>query len=300
MKKVQILLSTYNGSNYISEQIDSILKQSDSLIKILIRDDGSTDKTVEIIKQIMNSNKNIELIEGKNVGVKLSFLELIKYSDNDCFLAFSDQDDYWKKDKISSALSFFSNQDIPELYLSKTMMTDDNLNPIEVDSYTSHALTFGELLVKNNGVGCTMVFNQNLKEKVLVCNYQNCENKPLHDHWIYLVCRLFDGNVYYDKIPHILYRQHNNNVVGGQDNFINRVKNNGITNKENVRSKIANELYRHYYEHIDNEKMNLLYVINRYKTNFSAKMRLVRNKEIRTDSILQNLVLKYLIVTNKF
>ena len=70
MIEVQVLLSSYNGERYIREQIDSILRQKDVSVKILIRDDGSTDRTVEILREYEEKWNNIQVIYGKNIGVK--------------------------------------------------------------------------------------------------------------------------------------------------------------------------------------------------------------------------------------
>ena len=90
-KKVVILLSTYNGEKYLREQIDSILNQSYQNFELVVRDDGSKDSTVEIVKEYMEkSDKEITLMVGKNLGFIKSFFELLKHSDADYF-SFADQ-----------------------------------------------------------------------------------------------------------------------------------------------------------------------------------------------------------------
>ena len=100
MLKVNILMSTYNGEKYIEEQIQSILNQEEVIIKLYIRDDGSTDNTVKIIESF--NKENIVLFKMSNIGWKKSSLELTKlveYHDDE-YYAFSDQDDVWKKIKF--------------------------------------------------------------------------------------------------------------------------------------------------------------------------------------------------------
>ena len=106
-KKVTILMSTYNGEKYLEEQIDSLLNQTYKNISILIRDDGSKDNTVHIIKEKKKSNDNITLIEGKNVGFIKSFLELINLAEKSDYYAYCDQDDVWMEEKIQRAVEFF-------------------------------------------------------------------------------------------------------------------------------------------------------------------------------------------------
>ena len=89
-------MSTYNGEKYIKTQIDSILEQDYREIFLAIRDDGSTDHTVEILKQYEEKYKNISVKQEENVGVIKSFFELVQNADeNSDYYAFSDQDDKW-------------------------------------------------------------------------------------------------------------------------------------------------------------------------------------------------------------
>ena len=97
--KITVLMSTYNGEKYIREQIDSILQQS-MPADIMIRDDGSSDGTVDIIEEYISKGTPVELIKGENVGVIASFFELIKAAPEEDYYAFSDQDDYWYPEKV--------------------------------------------------------------------------------------------------------------------------------------------------------------------------------------------------------
>ncbi|WP_234973117.1 glycosyltransferase [Paenibacillus vortex] len=107
MNKVQVLLSAYNGDQYISEQIQSILNQTHPSISILIRDDGSTDLTVDVLEQLMRIHpNNIKLIKGTNVGVVSSFFELLRAADAEAdYYCFCDQDDVWLDHKVEGAIT---------------------------------------------------------------------------------------------------------------------------------------------------------------------------------------------------
>lgn len=101
MYTVQVLLSTYNGEKYIKEQIDSILKQKDVNVRLLIRDDGSTDGTNEILLSYALNNENVFYYRGENSGVVASFFRLFETADFDVdFYALADQDDVWEEDKL--------------------------------------------------------------------------------------------------------------------------------------------------------------------------------------------------------
>ena len=123
MKNVLVLLSTYNGSRYLQEQIDSVLNQDGVKVVLLIRDDGSTDNTLEILDRNSLNHDNIFVITGSNCRSAASFMELVyeanrTYPDFD-YYAFCDQDDVWCKDKLISAVNKLSESpdDTPSLYI---------------------------------------------------------------------------------------------------------------------------------------------------------------------------------------
>ena len=121
---VQVIMSTYNGEKYIEEQIQSIFNQKECNVSLLVRDDGSTDKTIEIVKEL-SLKYNIKLIQGENLRAAKSFLEAIKFTDeeND-FFAFSDQDDVWLDDKLLNAIKCI------EKYNDKILLYASNLTAV--------------------------------------------------------------------------------------------------------------------------------------------------------------------------
>ena len=97
---IDILLSTYNGEKYLSEQLDSLFSQAYNDFRIIGRDDGSSDKTKDILLEYKNKfNNKLDVYFENNVGPKNSFLELIKKSKND-YVMFCDQDDIWFDNKL--------------------------------------------------------------------------------------------------------------------------------------------------------------------------------------------------------
>lgn len=219
--KVQILMSTYNGGQYIRTQLDSIIAQNIENKSLLIRDDGSTDDTVSIIHEYQKIYSWIVLQEGKNIGVQKSFFELISLSDESAdFVAFADQDDQWLPLKLCTAvdcLKTFSEKE-PALYCSDKLIVGKNLEDIDVTvSRVVRKAAFGNALVQNICTGCTAVINKSL----LLLLKQNMPVNPeaviMHDWWIYLVASCF-GKVYYDSNAYIKYRQHGNNTAGAMLN----------------------------------------------------------------------------------
>ena len=162
MDKVQVLLSTYNGEKYIKEQIESILNQKEVEIALLIRDDGSTDKTIQILEELAMNNENITVYKDENLGPARSFMDLIEKSDEYDYYAFSDQDDVWKPKKLISAINKLKEyNNTPALYMSALEIVDTNLKYIETKKVEGNFTLEGEI-IKNFATGCTQVFNKNL------------------------------------------------------------------------------------------------------------------------------------------
>ncbi len=109
--KLIVLLSTYNGEKYLAKQLDSLLEQELSPDKIIIRDDGSNDGTLSIIKDYAEQNKIIEYYCGENKGPAGSFWDLICNCEKADYYALCDQDDYWFKDKLKVAVETIEKED---------------------------------------------------------------------------------------------------------------------------------------------------------------------------------------------
>lgn len=210
LAKVVVLLSTYNGEKYIKEQLDSILSQTYSNITIVVRDDGSKDKTTLILKEYELQGK-ISLILGKNKGFINSFFELLKLAPEASYYAFSDQDDIWEKDKIERAVKIIEEQgsfEVPVMYYSNYDLYDYNMKFIS-HSKKKNNVSFVNSLVECVNLGMTTLVNQKTREKML---YNPPKQNLLgHDWWIYMVCSAF-GKVIYDDIAKVRHRMHSSNT----------------------------------------------------------------------------------------
>lgn len=225
--KIQILMSTYNGSQYIRTQLDSILAQDIEEKTLLIRDDGSSDNTVEIIEGYRERNPWISYYKGENIGVQRSFLELMCRADEDAdYIALADQDDEWLADKLSRAVACLEkmkresagSSDVPLLYCSDKQIVGRDLEPLNVTvSRVVRKISFGNALVQNICTGCTAVANRSLIDLIKHCPTENPEYIIMHDWWLYLTAACF-GKVYYDQEAHIRYRQHGDNTSGAMLN----------------------------------------------------------------------------------
>lgn len=220
MKKVTILLSVYNGAKYLREQLVSILNQKNVSIRIIIRDDCSTDNSVNLINQfIKDTSCPIKLIKGDNLGFAESFSALLKeayiYHPDSDYYAFADQDDVWMEDKLISAITKISEIEdatLPCGYCSNCTLVDSNLNYIRLMHNRKIEISKERALIQNIATGCTMLFNYTALKYYV-------ENKPakilVHDYFMYLIC-IYLGRFIYDSESHINYRQHSNNQIGSK------------------------------------------------------------------------------------
>ena len=109
LKKVSIVMCTYNGAVYLAEQLDSLLAQTYPLHEILVQDDGSTDDTWAILEQYAKANDIIKICRNEGVhGINGNFFSALKKATGD-FIAISDQDDIWEKDKIAKQVGSIAN-----------------------------------------------------------------------------------------------------------------------------------------------------------------------------------------------
>ncbi len=231
MKTIEVMLASYNGEKYIAEQLDSILGQDIeekgiASLHLTVRDDGSTDNTVSIVEEYaLKYPDKIKLIKGANVGVIRGFFTMLKAAPDVDYYAFADQDDWWLSDKLSVAVGFINGSDGPALYSSATKLVDSKLNAIESGIDRSNVRpSFNNAVLENVATGCTCVFNASLRDLVV---HKLPVHVYMHDWWLYLVATAF-GEYYYDETPHILYRQHEGNVLGNDSGrlgeLVNRLK----------------------------------------------------------------------------
>ncbi len=228
--KIQILLSTYNGERYLKEQLDSYLALDNYPdIKVLIRDDGSTDGTREILRDY-SSKYGFDIIEGENIGLNASMYELMRNRDKSCgYFSFSDQDDVWLPDKLTRAIDTLSkaSADKPALYAACSNLTDEKLNVTGHTLIPKRKLSFYNAMVQNVCPGHSEVCNKAFMD---IFSQIYSEHMMVFDYWAYLLATAA-GYVYFDSKPTTLYRQHGSNVIGYQHSFrkalkvrINRVK----------------------------------------------------------------------------
>lgn len=296
MNRVAVLMSTYNGEKYLKEQIDSILAQKGVDVTLYIRDDCSSDGTIDIIKGYVKRYKNAVLILGDNLGVGNSFMQLVYDCPDDYeYYAFADQDDIWLKEKLKSAISKIGAETQPVLYCSNQLLVDKELKTLGMRYTGALNTSYKQILFSNQFAGCTMVWNNSLHK--ILCDENRRPSTMLlknriHDVWVAMVASVV-GFIIYDENSYILYRQHENNVVGVKKESITKEWIEKIRRKDlrNGRSKLAMEIYSKFADIMidDKEMKDTLELCATYKDSWKNKINLLRNKELRTNEFLYNM-----------
>lgn len=209
---LSVAMCTYNGAQYLQQQLDSIAEQTRLPDELIICDDGSRDETVSIIKkfadhapfpvQVYHNDKNHGVVENFSKAIALCVGDLI---------AFSDQDDVWLPRKLAAAEKRIKHNTEPlsTVYCSRLQYVDSALEPLGFSPIPSN-IGFQNAVVENIAIGCSVVFGSNIRKLFLKAE---SSNMVMHDWWVYLIASAF-GQVIYDPEPHILYRQHGGNFTG--------------------------------------------------------------------------------------
>ncbi len=286
MHKVCVLVSTYNGSKFVKEQMDSLLAQRGVEVNIIVRDDGSTDDTCSIIEE---KYPEVELRREKNIGCEPSFMNLLHSAPEADYYAFCDQDDVWMEDKLETAVMKLDEIHGPAIYGCNLMACDRELNPIRLihDQKSIEALRnkAGRDFVFNMHA-CVLVWNRELQE-ILRKHYPTYV--AAHDTWVNTVGNAV-GTMVIDETPHIYYRLHGANVSGLAKNKLERIKK-GFSRyfgkNHPQRDLLAKEVLDGYEELMDKNAVaykDLLTLAN-YKQSMANRIALMNSNSIRMKSM---------------
>ena len=306
MKKVLVLLSTYNGEKYLKQQLDSLYNQSGVDIHILVRDDGSSDSTLEILEKYSKTKGEIDIIKGRNLGAAKSFFELahiaqVEFTPYD-YYAFCDQDDVWIKDKLISAVNLLDTKSANKLYFCRANYVDCNTNylgtapDIKFFDYTT-------CVYRNPALGCTMVFDKKLLNNFCLAYSSLDKIHGLHDDWMFKCALFTNAHVLADNNIHIQYRQHGNNVTLAKKNIFQRYKTalkRKLTRKQDYKQDRI--LFRDIYSKQIEEKCKkefLEYLIT-YDNSLRDTLRYLKIQKWKSESLLDRCIWNMMVLLRQF
>jgi glycosyltransferase involved in cell wall biosynthesis len=293
---VMVLLSTYNGQEYLQAQLDSIYKQSYPNISLLVRDDGSTDATYDMLCS-ERLNKHLDLLDGReNLGVADSFFVLLQQAaaSSAQFFAFCDQDDVWNSKKIERAVDALKgSSNMPAMYCARLELVDEDLNHIKL-THIPKKIGFGNALFENIATGCTVVLNRKALELI-------CKTPPddvfMHDWWCYLAISCF-GVVIYDDTPVVKYRQHSNNVVGAPVSALDGIRRKfrrAVSGDHHITRQAANFLDI-YGDNLSAPKKALLTKLVSSRRSFSIRVGIFLSRDLWRQKIVDDILFKFMVL----
>lgn len=222
---VTILMATYNGEPYLPEQLESLEQQEYRNWKLIAGDDGSSDRTLEILLAFQRKYPNsVEIIKNDppTGSAKMNFMKLLSKADTP-YIMFCDQDDIWKPYKVQCTLEYMESMEkdtkIPILVHSDLTVLEENGTATSSFFDYQHLPTttkLSSLIIQNSVTGCTVMINKSLQE--LILRVEDYNKIIMHDYWAALVAKVY-GTVGFIEKRTMLYRQHANNSVGAKSSL---------------------------------------------------------------------------------
>ncbi|MFV3382754.1 glycosyltransferase family 2 protein [Pseudomonas sp. NY15354] len=213
---IAILLCTYNGAEYLREQLDSFIRQTHWNWVAYASDDGSTDGTLEILAEYQRAlGERLVILHGPRQGFARNFISLIcNPAVRGEYFAFSDQDDIWLQDKLARGVTALRtvSHEVPALYCSRTELVDRSGRHLGFSPLFTKRPGLRNALVQSLAGANTMLIN--LRARELLRSTPEDAQIVAHDWLTYLIVSSYGGGIVYDPVPTLLYRQHGGNLIG--------------------------------------------------------------------------------------
>lgn len=254
-KKIDILMATYNGEKYLSEQIDSIVGQTYQNWNLLIRDDNSSDGTLQILEKYEKLDRRIKILRDNrgNLGIVKNFEELLKNSESELIM-FSDQDDIWLENKLEVYLKTIEKVGLKNILIHSDaiLFSEDKTNILKETFISKKAIRKGLKNVFFNYFvqGATILISKEIKNFILPFT----EEVYLHDRYIHLISELFFERIFI-KESLIYYRQHSNNQIGAKNTLKKLLSKRYFDKKDYELIKV---IYKNYSNILPNDKKKLI------------------------------------------
>lgn len=296
MKSVSVVISTYNGSNRIVKQLDSIFAQEDVEVKCYVRDDGSTDNTLEVLEEYKKKRPDLIIASENNVGWQKSFLLALRNAPTADYYAYSDQDDIWFKDKLKKSVDELEkyNKKIPQLFHCNRISCNEELIPNAKQApKVPTPLSRENAVTQEFAQGCTIVINNKARDLVCRCIPKG---KIPHDFWTGLICFYF-GEIHYCNEAMFYHINHGNNASRAghiRKSQIGRLKTFFSTN---AYPNVAADLLENYRDLLGEDKF--LITLRDYKKSLRNRLSLLFNTKFCRVNNAGTIALKIALLMNK-
>ena len=297
---ISVAIATYNGQEFIKEQLLSILNRTMPVDEIVICDDQSSDDTVKIIQELLCDKIYLYQNE-KNLGYKLNFKKALSYCKGD-YIFLCDQDDIWLENKVEVMIQIINVNKNIKVLASTYDLIDENNNPIHIDinpkfsnknmykcKVKTNALVkvpFERLIVENSFQGCALCLRKQVNEK-----FQRCFSVDFHHDWLINILASEQNGMYFLNIPLFKYRIHSKNTIGLKGNVTLKSMDHLVsTNTVDARTNTAKNCIEtlNKLEELDNE-LGLNYpTYTNYREFFNKHILYIENGKV-IQLIIQNL-----------
>ena len=298
---VAVVLSTYNGSTNIARQLDSIFAQQDVSVSVFIRDDCSSDNTVEVIEAYKaRTHCALTLVRGENMGYARSFLAALCQAPEAEYYAFSDQDDVWSPDKLCKCIrAMTGDRDVPQLAYCRMTRTDPDLRPLDeqVPVLRPEQLSKKLVLTQTYNYGAATVLNAAARE--LVCRHVPENPEVPHDAWAGLLCYWFGKVRFVDESLYSWIRYDGSVTGAGTQRSGMRYR-----LRETLRGKtyynVSSDLLGHYRDLLSAEDEAFLLRLQNYRHSAKEKWKLLADRDFRRSGKAGTVLLKLGVLTGRF
>lgn len=297
---VGIIMSSYNAEKYVQAQVDSILMQQNVDIRLWIRDDGSTDRTVALLRDRYGGDRRVTIECGENLGASESFMTALFSCDLRCdYYGFSDADDVWLPDKTEHSVSLLMQRPAsePAAVVTRLQVVDQNLSPLGYTAIPERGLSFRNALCQTVASGAATTMNRAAFDKLRSARPKFV---VMHDAWVYLVITAF-GSFSYSERPSLLYRQHAANVFGTNHSWRQRMSQRvrRLHSTADAYHRQAQEFSRLFGHDLDAQKKNDLRRYLEYRASIIRCLQFAIHPSIIKQQGMANLYMRLLILLGK-
>lgn len=222
-ERVTILMAVRDGEDFLAEQLESIARQTHENWRLIAADDASTDSSLAILRDFRAAGHDVEILHATSANASDNFMSLIRRAAGAGWIAFSDQDDVWLPDRIRRGLVALRDRgERPAFHCSRTWVFGESLDRPYRSRGIKRPPAFRNALVQNIAAGNTILLNPAASA---LATEAACEAGSVvaHDWWLYQLITGAGGDVIFDDVPTISYRQHARNQFGANKTRRSRV-----------------------------------------------------------------------------